>query len=134
MIALFFSVIMAVVTIDLVTKFTIDGILNPGIAWGLGAQWPWLWVVVVIFSLVVTVVLVWWFFHQTRRTWLETTGLALLIGGALGNSIDRLLSGGAVHDFIDFGIFRNNLADIALSIGAVLVAVVLLTGGHRASR
>ena len=133
MIALFFGVIVAVVTIDLVTKFTIDGVLNPGIAWGLGAQWSWLWVVVVIFSLVVVTFLVWWFFHQSHRTWLKTTGLALLIGGALGNAIDRLLSGGAVHDFIDFGIFRNNLADIALSVGAVLVAVTLIVGGSRAS-
>ena len=61
-------------------------------------------------------------------------GLALIAGGALGNAVDRLLSNGAVHDFIDFGIFRNNLADIAISVGAVLIVLVVIMGETRATR
>ncbi|MCQ2382397.1 MAG: signal peptidase II [Clostridia bacterium] len=134
MIAWFCAVIVVVLSTDLITKFTIAGILNPGIAWGLGAQLPWLWIVVVVFSLVIVAVLIGWFMWMKKRTWWGTTGLALVIAGALGNAIDRLVSGGAVHDFIDFGFFRNNIADIALSIGAVLVCLALMIGETRAAR
>ena len=133
MIALFFGVIVAVVAVDLTTKFTIDGILNPGISWGLGTNLPWLWIVVVIFSFILTAGLIEWFFRG-RRTWLKTVGLGLFIGGTLGNAIDRLLSDGAVHDFINFVIFRNNIADIALTIGAVLIMLHLVLEEARASR
>jgi signal peptidase II len=134
MIWLFFSVIVAVVTADLITKFTIDGVMNSGIAWGLGAQLPWLWVFVVVFSFVLVAVLLWWFFSRKKRTWFWTIGLALFIGGVLGNAIDRLLSNGAVHDFIDFIIFRNNLADIALSVGAVMMVLAMIMEEFRAPR
>ena len=133
MIALFFGVIVAVVAVDLSTKFTIDGILNPGISWGLGTNLPWLWIVVVIFSFILTAGLIEWFFRR-RRTWLKTVGLGLFIGGTLGNAIDRLFSDGAVHDFINFVIFRNNIADIALTVGAVLIMLHLVLEEARASR
>ncbi len=134
MIAWFCAVIVVVLSTDLITKFTIDGVLNPGIAWGLGAQLPWLWIVVVVFSLVIVAVLIGWFMRMKKRTWFGTTGLALVIAGALGNAIDRLVSGGAVHDFIDFGLFRNNIADIALSVGVVLICLALIMGETRAAR
>lgn len=133
MIAVFFVLIVAVVTVDLITKFNLDGVMNPGIAWSLGTNLPWLWVVVVIFAFVLTIGLVEWFF-RSRRTWLKTIGLGLFIGGVLGNAIDRLISGGAVHDFINFVIFRNNIADIALTIGAILIVLNLIMEERRASR
>ena len=70
MIALFFGVIVAVLTVDLITKFTINGILNSGIAWGLGAQLSWLWIIVVAFSFVAVIVLIWWFLRDKKRTWI----------------------------------------------------------------
>ena len=48
MIWLFVGLIVGVVVVDLATKFSFDGILNSGIAWGMGAQLPWLWIVIVI--------------------------------------------------------------------------------------
>ena len=134
MIALFFSVIAVVIAVDLITKFNIEGILNPGIAWSLGADVTWLWIVVVIFSFALTIALVTWFLLQKRRTGLGTVGLALFVGGMLGNAIDRLVTGGAVHDFINFIIFRNNLADIALTVGAILIVLSLIREEFRASR
>ncbi len=134
MIAVFFGVIVAVVTVDLITKFTIDGILNPGISWSLGTNLPWLWGVVVVFSLVLTVGIVTWFLRTKKRTWLNTVGLGLFVGGMLGNAIDRLISGGVVHDFIDFVIFKNNIADIALTVGAVLIILNLIKEEMRAPR
>jgi signal peptidase II len=56
---------------------------------------------------------------------LERAGFALVVGGALGNIIDRLRQG-AVTDFLDF-YWRDwhwptfNVADIAISLGAVLI-------------
>ena len=60
----------------------------------------------------------------------ERTGLALIVGGALGNIIDRLRQG-AVTDFLDL-YWRNwhwptfNGADIAITLGALLVFTVWL--------
>ncbi|MGA0542683.1 signal peptidase II [Neotabrizicola sp. VNH66] len=66
--------------------------------------------------------------RATRR--LEALGLAIAVGGSLGNIIDRLRQG-AVTDFIDVT-WRDwhwpafNLADIAITTGAALVLLSLL--------
>lgn len=125
MIATFFGLLAFIVVVDLVTKFTIPGILNAGVAWGFGAQLPWLWWVVVVFSALIVVAAIWWFLRTPRRSWWLTIGLALFLGGVIGNALDRLITGGAVHDFINFQIFRNNLADIAICVGAIMVGVKL---------
>jgi signal peptidase II len=57
-------------------------------------------------------------------------GVALTVGGGLGNLIDRLRFDGAVIDYIRIGIGRLrtgvfNLADVALIIGLVLIALRL---------
>lgn len=134
MIWLFFGVIAAVVAADLITKFTIDGILNTGISWGLGANLSWLWVVIVVLSLAVAGAVVVMFCRAKSRPLLWTIGLGLFVGGILGNAIDRLVTGGAVHDFIDFVIFKNNLADIAITVGAVLFMLSMLREAFCAGR
>ena len=61
---------------------------------------------------------------------LERAGLALVVGGALGNIIDRLRQG-AVTDFLDL-YWRDwhwptfNVADIAITLGAVLILAASL--------
>jgi len=61
---------------------------------------------------------------------LERAGFALVVGGALGNIIDRLRQG-AVTDFLDF-YWRDwhwptfNVADICITLGAVLILVASL--------
>ena len=76
-------------------------------------------------ALVVSGVLVRWLATIPRRDWRNALPLALVVGGALGNLIDRLRFG-QVTDFIDvhwhdahFPAF--NLADSAITIGAVLL-------------
>ncbi|AIQ42292.1 signal peptidase II [Paenibacillus sp. FSL R7-0297] len=61
----------------------------------------------------------------------------LLVGGALGNAIDRVI----YHQVTDFLVFGNrggilNLADLAINAGAILIAVYLLVDhfGHKAAR
>jgi signal peptidase II len=64
----------------------------------------------------------------------------LIIGGALGNLLDRARNGGDVTDFISFRIPQANfyfaifnIADAAISIGVFLLFVTLLFGGVRQS-
>jgi signal peptidase II len=69
----------------------------------------------------------WMLWHATSR--LHRLALALVFGGALGNLYDRVLRG-SVTDFLDF-YFRGwhwatfNIADSAITVGAVLLALDL---------
>lgn len=65
---------------------------------------------------------------------LEAVALGLIIGGALGNVLDRLRIG-AVVDFLDFHVWgfhwpAFNLADLAIVIGATLLVVTSLIGNR----
>ena len=57
---------------------------------------------------------------------LELAGFSLVLGGATGNLVDRIVNGpglsGAVTDFIDFSFWPNfNVADSAITIGVVML-------------
>lgn len=76
------------------------------------------------------------------RDRLRLAAIALLAGGAIGNLIDRVRSARGVIDFIDIGIGNLrwpifNLADLAITSGAILLALSLLgeerRGGAAAS-
>ncbi|MEY3683480.1 MAG: hypothetical protein RIS62_190, partial [Chloroflexota bacterium] len=65
--------------------------------------------------------------EQTRRITPLTVGVGLLVGGAVGNLIDRLAFG-YVLDFIDIGLgdlrfWTFNIADAAISFGILIVLV-----------
>lgn len=127
-----------VVAIDLATKALARGFLvpgasidllpgvrlglsyNSGMAFGLlqGQRWPLLVVSVVI----VTGLVVW---LRRERSVQSRVGLCLILGGALGNLIDRLARG-AVTDFIDLQGFgfqwpTFNLADASLTLGVLIL-------------
>ena len=77
----------------------------------------------VVFSCGVAILLAFWARSQTRL--LPALGLGLVIGGAIGNAIDRAHFG-AVVDFIDvqrLGFFPwiFNIADSAITIGVILL-------------
>jgi signal peptidase II len=62
------------------------------------------------------------------RDWCATSALALLVGGAAGNVLDRARLGGVV-DFVDLrGWPVFNLADVAVTAGVILLAVHLVRG------
>ncbi|HTG46531.1 MAG TPA: signal peptidase II, partial [Actinomycetota bacterium] len=70
-----------------------------------------------------------------RRSVLTSVALGLILGGALGNLTDRAVRGpglsGHVVDFIDVHIWPVfNLADSAIVIGAVLLALASLLDGR----
>ncbi len=69
---------------------------------------------------------------------LNAAGLALLLGGAAGNVVDRIVHGG-VTDFLEFyfGTYPYpafNVADSAITIGAILVVLDVLFGKHQQRR
>jgi signal peptidase II len=80
-------------------------------------------IALVVLSLVIALGLFWWLL-ETQTMFLRLT-LALIIGGAIGNMIDRIAIG-AVVDFLDFHwgaahFPAFNIADTAISIGAILL-------------
>lgn len=89
-------------------------------------------------GLVVSIVILLWLRRLPRKDRrLLGIGLALVLGGALGNVIDRVAYG-YVIDFIDF--FYNgwhfwpfNVADSAITVGAILVVIDTLTAGRKAA-
>lgn len=91
------------------------------------------------FSVVAAVVLVVVLFFSRRASMLVRVSLGLVLGGAVGNLIDRLRFG-AVVDFIDVGIGETarwpcfNVADSAITIGVILLIVNSLGWSrHRAT-
>lgn len=71
------------------------------------------------------------------RTICAAAGLGAIIGGALGNAFDRLTHG-AVVDYLDlhpFGqhLFVFNLADAAINVGVLLLAIDFLFGSRDAA-
>lgn len=76
---------------------------------------------------VISVVLLVWLVRLPRREWITALGLALILGGAIGNVADRIRLGYVV-DFIDvhFGGWHYpafNVADSAITCGVVLLLV-----------
>jgi len=101
---------------------------NPGVAFSFfdegGTQGKWMLIIV---SLAVCLILLRWL--NRADNWLTGIGIGLIVGGALGNVIDRFRFS-AVFDFIDFYIGEYhwpafNLADSAITIG---VACLILDG------
>lgn len=99
---------------------------NTGMAWSLfsGHQQ-----ILALISAVAIGVMIWYVIDK-RPDKLTTFGLALMIGGATGNLIDRLILG-YVRDFLDFYPFGYdfpvfNIADSALCIGVAFLFIAIL--------
>ena len=97
---------------------------NTGVSFGLfgGGEARW---ALSVFSIIVAGALAWWALKAERRTLVAAIGL--VIGGAIGNAIDRIQYGYVV-DFIDFsgtGVFPwvFNIADSAITIGVLLLII-----------
>jgi signal peptidase II len=99
---------------------------NRGIAFSIGSGSAWLVIAVTAFAL--TALVTYFALHPRRRgLWLPT---GLLLGGALGNLLDRLLHG-AVTDFLKLPLWPAfNLADVAITFG-VLALLWVLEGPRR---
>lgn len=114
--------------------------VNPGMAFGLLSQSASKAVSLLLIasSMAVVLLLAWMLLVGRVGDFRSQAGLALIAGGAAGNLLDRLLHGG-VTDFLELraGSFvwpAFNLADSAITIGALLVVLELLRAGQHPSR
>ncbi|GAP67401.1 signal peptidase II [Mizugakiibacter sediminis] len=118
----------------------IPGLLNWTLAFNTGAAFSFLadaagwqrWFFVAL-AVLVSGVLAVWLARTGRRDWRTALPLALVVGGALGNLIDRLRLGHVV-DFVQvywrqWAFPAFNVADSAISVGAVLLIAFGLFGG-----
>jgi len=102
--------------------FNITLVHNEGVSFGLFGDGSARWMLSV-FSVVVAGVLGWWALKADRR--LLVSAIGLIMGGAIGNVIDRIRFGFVV-DFLDFsgtGFFPwvFNVADSAITVGVILL-------------
>ena len=102
--------------------FNVTWVENRGVSFGLFGDGSARWMLS-LFSIAVAGVLGWWALKADRR--LLVTSIGLIMGGAIGNVIDRIRFGFVV-DFLDFsgtGFFPwvFNVADSAITIGVILL-------------
>ena len=114
--------------------FNIVEVWNRGVSFGLLANDSnWTPHLLSALALFITIFLIGWL--KKTKTILLAIALGLIIGGAVGNVIDRIIWG-AVFDFLDFHISHYhwpafNIADTAISIGVVLTLLDGFIAKHR---
>ncbi len=98
--------------------FHITYIENPGAAFGLFAHQRWMFLAAGGALLLIAAAS---YRHIRRADVLTRSGVSLLLGGAVGNLIDRVRLG-RVIDFFDFRVWPVfNIADIAICVGVGLI-------------
>lgn len=102
--------------------FSLFYIQNEGAAWGI---FQGRMVFFYIITVVVVGYLIYMFHKENNKTRLVGISFAMILAGAIGNFIDRLLNGYVVDmfrlDFINFPIF--NVADVCLTVGVILMII-----------
>lgn len=136
-----FSAALIIIFLDQLTKFLIKQnlqlsqsipiikdilhityITNTGSAFGLLKGFNFIFIA---FSIIVIIVIFYFFKKVKENENLLQFSVGMLLGGTIGNLIDRLLQG-AVTDFIDFRIWPVfNLADSAVTISVVILIILL---------
>jgi len=119
--------------VEVLPFFNLVLVHNPGAAFSVladaGGWQRWLFTAL---TFGIGAAIAWWLAHGARgKPWLSAA-LALILSGAIGNGIDRLRFGHVV-DFLDFHAFgwhwpAFNVADSAITCGAVLLVVLTLIG------
>ena len=101
---------------------------NTGAAWSIFSNKP---ILIIIISLI-ALIIIYRFMYLFKRNKRNDIAFGLLVGGLMGNLLDRILYG-YVRDFFDFYIFGYdypvfNIADIAIVIGVILLIVAIIKG------
>ncbi len=114
--------------------FRITHVKNAGAAFGF---FPGNRAVLIAFSILAMLFLGLLIMRSRKRSCLSLFSVGLVLGGAFGNLLDRIRSGRVV-DFIDVGFGTHrwpvfNFADVWVTVGVVILAVSLYSGGHEAA-
>ena len=104
-------------------------VLNEGISFSIGEDGEWTQPIVIAITAVASIVIAVLICKLPKRRLLLRYALVLILAGAVGNLIDRIAMQ-AVRDFIymNFGFvdFSNNVADLEITVGAVILIICLL--------
>ncbi|MCH3904374.1 MAG: signal peptidase II [Lactobacillus sp.] len=105
--------------------FSLTYLRNNGAAWNI---FPGRMVFFYIISAVAIAIVLYYLFKQSPRSVLFSVGLSLVLGGIIGNLIDRIRYHYVVDmiqlDFMNFNIF--NIADSAITVGIILIFIYLI--------
>lgn len=121
-------------SINIITNFfKITYVRNTGAAWSILSGNTWFLIAI---SLIALVVIYLYFIKDKKLNKLESISYGLLIGGILGNLIDRIIYG-YVIDYLDFKIINYdfpifNIADICIVISIILIGISLIVGEKNA--
>lgn len=113
----------SVTVINGLLDFTLS--YNDGMAFGIGSSaFRWIFVAVMV---IVGGILIYLMFNPKYKNTLFLTASALVIGGGVGNAIDRVLNGYVV-DFLALSFFPPicNFADYAITVGTVLLLIYVI--------
>lgn len=134
-----FSIVILGLIIDLILKqltfekqfSLISGVLSVFYTFNKGAGWSILanhTLFLTIFSAILVIGIICLIIFYKPKSKLFSVAIGLVLGGAIGNLVDRIFLGGVRDficlDFITFPIF--NFADMMLTVGAILLAIYLL--------
>jgi signal peptidase II len=106
---------------------------NPGSAMGL---FPVGRIVLISVSAAASVFLVYLYLRTDPALRVRRGAMAAILGGALGNLIDRVFYNGLVVDFIDVGLgtsrfYTFNVADMGVTVGGAILFLCILLEGKR---
>jgi signal peptidase II len=104
-------------------RFTLG--YNKGVAFGISVGNDARQLLILV-TIIAVAGIIWIYRTTDARQKLQVTALAMIMGGAIGNLLDRFQSAAGVVDFIDVGVgtarfWTFNIADSAITIGAVLL-------------
>ncbi len=119
------------ITVPVLSFFSLTWVENRGVSMGMltaGSDTE-RWALVGVTGLIAVVVAVW---IRREQLWPEALALGLVLGGALGNIVDRIRFGYVV-DFVhlhvgQWSFYVFNVADAAISLGVVILLVRALIG------
>jgi signal peptidase II len=109
-------------------------VLNSGAAFGLGGG-RYSAVIFPLLPMLALGVIAYFFWKASAQDRLRLYALALVLGGAVGNLLDRFRAPGAVVDFLDVGLASLrwpvfNVADVGVTLGAVCLVLSLGSEDH----
>ena len=104
--------------------FSLTYVENKGAAFGMLADARWIFIT---FTIIITAFLIYILFKKRINNKLFLTSVGLIIGGGIGNLIDRIFLGYVV-DYLSISFFPPvcNFADYCITIGAVLLVIYIL--------
>ena len=107
----------------------IETLVNKGASFGIGSDKPWALPLFIALTCVAMAVLLFIFFKISKKRRLLRSSVVLIMCGAIGNLIDRIVIGGVrdlIHMNFGFVSFSNNIADLVITVGAVLFIIAIL--------